>query len=119
MHACGQRGFAFVALLIVVAAMGAALAASGTIWHQVQQRAKERELLFVGMQYRRAIQQYYEKSPGIKAYPRALATLLRDERLPGTQRHLRRPYRDPLTNSDQWELVLAPDGGIMGLYSLA
>ena len=119
MHACGQRGFAFVALLIVVAAMGAALAASGTIWHQVQQRAKERELLFVGMQYRRAIQRYYDNSPGVKAYPRTLAALLRDERLPGTQRHLRRPYRDPLTNSDQWELVLAPDGGIMGLYSLA
>lgn len=114
-----QRGVAFLALLILVAAMGAALAAAGTIWHQVQQRAKERELLFVGLQYRRAIQRYYELSPGVKSYPATLAALLRDERLPGTKRHLRRPYRDPLTNGEAWGLVLAPTGGIMGIYSLA
>lgn len=114
-----QRGVAFIALLIVIAAMGAALATTSTIWHQVQQRSKESELLFVGMQYRRAIEQYYERSPGIKAYPMTLEALLRDERLPSTRRYLRRPYRDPLTNSYQWGLVPAPGGGIMGVYSLA
>lgn len=114
-----QRGVAFLALLIVLATMGAALGAAGTLWHQVQQRAKERELLFVGLQYRRAIGQYYETSPVSKAYPPTLAVLLRDERQPGMKRHLRRPYRDPLTNSGEWGLVPAPTGGIMGVYSLA
>lgn len=113
------HGFIFLGLLIVIAAMGATLAATGTAWHQVQQRAKERELMFVGMQYRHAIQQYYERSPGIKAYPPTLDALLRDERQPSTKRYLRRPYRDPLTNSEQWGLVQAPAGGIMGVYSLA
>lgn len=114
-----QRALAFLALLIVVAVMGAALAAAATVWRQSLQRAQERELLFVGLQYRRAIRLYYESSPGIKAYPPTLATLLRDERVPGTRRHLRRPYRDPLANSERWGLVPAPNGGIMGVYSLA
>lgn len=114
-----QRGVALLALLIVVAAMGAALAATGTIWHQVQLRAKERELLYVGLQYRHAIQQYYEKSPSVKAYPPTLAALLRDERVPAVRRYLRQPYLDPLTNSDHWGTVLAPGGGILGVYSLA
>lgn len=99
--------------------MGAALGTAGTLWHQVQQRAKERELLFVGLQYQRAIRSYYEKSPSIKAYPPSLESLLRDERVPGIRRHLRRPYLDPLTNGSEWGLVLAPNGGIMGVYSLA
>lgn len=114
-----QHGIAFLALLIVIVVMGAALATTGTLWHQVQLRAKERELLFVGMQYRNAIQQYYERSPGVKGYPATLEALLRDERLPVTKRYLRRPYRDPLTNANKWGLVRAPTGGIMGVYSLA
>lgn len=114
-----QRGVAFLALLLLIAVMGAALAAVGSLWPTVQQRIKERELLFVGLQYRRAIQQYYERSPGQKAYPPSLDALLRDERMAGMKRYLRRPYRDPLTNSMAWGLVPAPSGGIMGVYSLA
>jgi len=114
-----QRGVAFLALLVIIAVMGTALGAAGTLWHQALQREKERELIFVGLQYRRAIQQYYDKSPGIKAYPPSLEALLRDERMPATMRYLRRPYRDPLTNSERWGIVPAPSGGIMGVFSLA
>lgn len=114
-----QRGVAFLGLLIVVAVMGVAMGTTATLWQQAQQREKERELLFVGLQYRRAIQRYYELSPGTKTYPPNLAVLLRDERLPGIRRHLRRLYRDPLTNADAWGLVAAPTGGIMGVHSLA
>lgn len=110
---------AYLALLIVIAAMGAALAATGSLWHEVQQRERERELLFVGMQFRRAIQQYYEASPGQKKYPPTLDVLLLDERMITIRRYLRRPYRDPLTNSKEWGLVLAPQGGIIGVHSLA
>lgn len=105
-------------LLIVIATLGAALAVTGSFWHTVQQRAKERELLFIGNQYRRAIQQYYETSPGGR-YPPTLEALLLDERSPAIRRFLRRPFRDPLTNSPEWGLVTAPQGGIMGVYSLA
>lgn len=110
---------AYLALLIVIAAMGGALAATGSLWQQVQQREKERDLLFVGLQFRRAIQQYYENSPGQKKYPPTLDALLLDERMPTIRRYLRRPFRDPLTNGREWGLVLAPQGGIIGVHSLA
>ena len=32
-------------------------------------------------------------------------------------RHLRRLYRDPITGQDEWGLVEAPGGGVMGVYS--
>lgn len=114
-----QGGFAYIALLIVVAAMGAGLAALGTVWHSVQQRDKERELLFVGEQYRRAIERYYLATPGAGKYPASLEALLQDERSPAIRRHLRKPYRDPLTNAREWGIVNAPEGGIMGVYSLS
>ena len=114
-----QRGVAYLALLIALAAMGAALASTGTLWHEAQQREKERELLFVGKQWSRAIRQYYESSPGGKTYPPTVESLLLDPRTPGLKRYLRRPYRDPLTSSDNWGLVKAPQGGIMGVYSQA
>lgn len=110
---------AYLALLIVIAAMGGALAATGSLWQQVQQREKERDLLFVGLQFRRAIQQYYENSPGQKKYPPTLDALLLDERMPTIRRYLRRPFRDPLTNAREWGVVLAPQGGIVGVHSLA
>jgi type II secretory pathway pseudopilin PulG len=110
---------AYLALLIVIAAMGGALATTGSLWQQVQQREKERDLLFVGLQFRRAIQQYYENSPGQKKYPPTLDALLLDERMPTIRRYLRRPFRDPLTNAREWGLVLAPQGGIIGVHSLA
>ncbi len=114
-----ERGAAFLVLLIGIAVLGTTFGAAGTIWQQTRQREKERELLFVGLQYRHAIQAYYEQSGFAPAYPHTLEALLRDERAPGIKRHLRRPYRDPLTNSEQWGLVLTPSGRIMGVYSLA
>lgn len=36
-----------------------------------------------------------------------------------TVRHLRRVYVDPITSKPEWGIVRAPDGGIMGVYSLA
>jgi hypothetical protein len=106
-------------MLIIIAAMSAALGVTGTLWHEVQQREKERELLFVGMQYRRAIKQYYENPVGQNSYPPTLEALLLDERTPAIRRYLRKPYRDPLSNSKEWGLLLAPQGGIIGVHSLA
>jgi len=35
------------------------------------------------------------------------------------RRYLRRRYPDPITGSDEWGIVKAADGGIMGIYSLS
>jgi len=77
-------------------------------------------LLFVGEQFRAAIGRYYKKSPaGMKHFPRRLEDLLDDARYPSTVHHLRRLYRDPMTGKSEWGLVLAGNGEIIGVHSLA
>jgi type II secretory pathway pseudopilin PulG len=114
-----SRGFTFLSLLIVVAITAAVLATAGGVYSQAAQREKERELLFVGEQFRQAIALYYWRTPGgAHQYPKSLEALLKDERWPTTQRWLRKVYLDPLTNTSDWGLVEAPGGaGIMGVYS--
>ena len=113
------RGFTYLALLFGLAVTGLALASVGVVWHTAAQREKERELLFVGDQFRSAITQYLASSPGAGRYPARLEDLLLDARYPNVRRYLRRLYRDPMTGGAQWGLVKAPDGGIAGVYSLA
>jgi type II secretory pathway pseudopilin PulG len=115
-----QAGFTYLAILFAIAISGVVLAEVGINWTQESQREKERQLLFVGNQFRQAIALYYERTPGaIKRYPRKLEDLLADERYNTPQHYLRKLYRDPITNSPQWGLVMAPGGGIMGVHSLS
>lgn len=110
-------GFTYVGLLIAVALMGFGLAAYGELYSHAAQREKEAELLFIGAQFRDAIGSYYNRSPGAKAYPKKIDDLLEDNRFPMPQHHLRRLYRDPITETTDWGLVEAPGGGFMGVYS--
>lgn len=113
------RGFTYIGLLIFIALMGIALAGAGTVWHTESRREKERELLFAGDQIRRAIGLHYERTPGPKQFPQSLEDLLLDRRYPNVQRYLRRVYRDPLTGEPEWGVVRGPQGGIVGVHSLA
>ncbi len=115
-----QQGFTLLVLLFLIAGFGVALAALGTLWGVLAQRDKEAELLFVGDQYRRAIESYFLATPGKdKRYPPDLETLLRDPRFPATVRHLRRLYPDPFSGSLEWGLLREPRGGIIGIFSTA
>jgi type II secretory pathway pseudopilin PulG len=110
-------GFTYLAVLFVVAIMGVGLALTGEVWHTASRRAKEAELLYVGNQYRKAIERYYLSGPPL--YPRGLEELLKDPRRPSTERYLRQLYPDPITGKSDWGIVKAPDGGVMGVYSLS
>lgn len=113
-------GFTYIALLITIVMIGVILAAAGEIWHMATQREKERELLFVGDQFRRAINQYSRHTQaGSRRYPVNLEDLLKDPRTPNTQRYLRKIYLDPVTGSSEWGLVRGPSGEIFGVYSLS
>lgn len=116
-----QRGFTYIALLLAIALHGAVLAATGSVWHTAQKRERERELLFIGGQFRQAIQTYAQSGPGIKGQlPKTLDDLLLDPRFPGIKRHLRKIFVDPVTSRAEWGLVKTPDGNaIMGVYSLS
>jgi type II secretory pathway pseudopilin PulG len=116
----GQRGFTLAGALILIAVLGAGMAAYGEMASHAAQRDKEQELLFAGNQFRQAIGAYYEGTPGaVKRFPQKLEELLQDQRYPTPRRHLRRIYADPMTGKREWGLVQAPQGGIMGVYSLS
>ena len=112
------RGFTYLSLLFGIALLGIGLAATGVVWTTEARLSQERELRFIGEQFRQAIGSYYEATPGnLKKYPPSLADLLQDDRYLFMRRHLRKIYLDPVTKTPQWELIAAPDGGVMGVYS--
>ncbi len=110
-----QAGFTYLMVLFTVAIMGSSLALVGTLWHTAAKRDKEAELLYAGNQYRLAIGRYFMNGP--RQYPRELSDLLKDQRRPVLARYLRKLYPDPITGSQEWGIVKAPGGGIMGVYS--
>jgi type II secretory pathway pseudopilin PulG len=114
------RGVVLLALLMALALGGITLMAAADVWALARQRAQEQELLFVGDQYRQAIQRYYFGAPpgARRVLPASLEDLLEDDRYPVPVRHLRRLYRDPITNSDEWGLHRVGDR-IAGVHSLS
>jgi type II secretory pathway pseudopilin PulG len=110
-----QAGFTYLTALFAVAILGGGLALAGEVWETSVKREREAELLFAGHAYRAAIERYFLSGPQ-RQYPRSLEELLEDPRRPGTERYLRKLYPDPVTGKP-FELVKAPDGGIVGVRS--
>jgi type II secretory pathway pseudopilin PulG len=117
---CRQKGFTYIGLLLAVAIMGVWLVATTNVWHLRVQREKEQELLFVGQQFRQAINRYATSTlGGGRRFPLRLEDLLLDERAAEKRRHLRRIYDDPITGKAEWGLVRLADGQIIGVHSLS
>ncbi len=115
-----ERGFTYLGVLVLVVLMGIALASAGEVWHTLQQREKEQELLFIGHQFRLALKRYAEQTPGkTRRAPLHLEELLQDPRHPDIRRYLRKIYPDPLTGRAEWGLATGPDGEIVGVHSLS
>jgi type II secretory pathway pseudopilin PulG len=115
---CGARrneaGFTYIGLLFAIAIIGITLATVGVVWSTQIRRDKEVELLWIGDQYRTAIGRY-RASGG--QYPQALTDLLEDKRFPVVRRYLRKLYADPMTGAADWQPIVAPGGGILGIAS--
>jgi type II secretory pathway pseudopilin PulG len=117
MRGCAnQAGFTYIVVLIAVAIIGATLALTGSVWHTEVKREKESELLFVGGEFRRAINQYYRMGG---QYPMNLADMVKDPRQSSPVRHLRKLYPDPITGKKEWGLLRGPNNGIVAVYSLS
>jgi type II secretory pathway pseudopilin PulG len=111
------RGFALVMVLVAVAVLSLATLVPLRNEQQAMQRERERELLFIGEQFRQAIASYAAASPGgVTQFPKALADLLEDKRFPFAKRHLRRLYVDPMTGAADWALI-KEQGAIVGVAS--
>lgn len=115
----GQRGYAYIALLIGIAIVGVAAAATIELGALYQRRVAEKALLDIGGEFQRALLSYADATPaGMPRQPRTLEDLVHDPRYPNPVRHLRRIYADPLTGKVDWVLVRSPDGQtIVGVHS--
>ncbi len=111
-----QRGVTLMVVLVMMVILGLSAGIAGSTWSSVMQKEREEQLLWVGDQYRRAIESYvnFRNQPGspgavggvgtklspIPLYPNSLEDLLRDSRATQVVRHLRRLYKDPFTGED-------------------
>jgi type II secretory pathway pseudopilin PulG len=110
-------GLVLLGVLLLLVLTGLAALVGAEVWATAVQREREEQLLFVGDQYRRAIESYWVASPGpVKTLPKTLDDLLKDDRFPMPVRHLRRLYRDPLDAQAPWGIVKI-GAGIAGVFS--
>jgi len=86
-----ERGYAMVALLILMAVMAVAMTAALPAWSTLARREREAELVFRGEQYARAITLFQRKYAG--TFPPTLDVLVQE-------RFLRKKYKDPIANDD-------------------
>ena len=116
-----SQGFTYVGLLILVAIIGIASAATVQTGAILQRRAAEEELLEIGNEFRNALISYANATPvGQHRAPRSLQDLVKDPRFPNPRRHLRKIYADPITGKEEWGVIEALDGsGIVGVHSLS
>ncbi len=113
-----QRGATYVVLMIAVAVLATATARVAQSWTLSEQRQKEEALRFVGDQYRRAIERYYQATPGPhKRLPLSVDELLLDSRFAQPVRHLRQHYVDPISGRDDWLWVRSPMNELVGVRS--
>lgn len=115
-----QQGFSYFVAIFMVAIVAVLSLHAQTNMATKERRRKEDELLFVGQAYRDAIRGYYLNSTGqVRSFPPSIDVMLLDKRTNQIASHLRKAYLDPITGSANWGIVKAPDGGIMGVYSLS
>ncbi len=114
-----QRGVVLMGLVVLLALVGLAMVHFGESAAVARQRDREAQLLWVGQQYRAALESYYRATPGpVKHLPLSLEELVRDSRFPNPVRHLRQVYPDPMQPDVPWGIVKRGNQ-IIGVYSQA
>jgi hypothetical protein len=114
-----EKSDLFVKSIVIAVVALVAIAFAWYQWSLADQLEKEDRLIFVGSQYRLAIERYYENSPGpVKQFPRRLENLVSDGRLTPDARYIVELHPDPL-GGEHWGLVKNAEGGIIGIHSLS
>jgi type II secretory pathway pseudopilin PulG len=114
-----QRGFMLIGMLIVLSLAALAAVQGGQHLSDKRQRDSEEDLLYVGEQYRQAIESYWRQSPnGVRSLPARLDDLVLDPRFPQPRRHLRKLYADPIAPEVAWG-VIKLGNAVVGVYSQA
>ena len=102
----GQRGFVMAMLMALITIMGILLMKGIPAITAEVQREQEAELIFRGESIAKAIKIFAQKS---SRYPMALTEL---ETI--RPRIIRKIYKDPMTESGEWDLIYAVQPGATG-----
>ncbi|MFC4933166.1 type II secretion system protein [Massilia sp. GCM10023247] len=116
-----DAGFTYVGLVVFVAILGLVGAATVKVDSLLRRAAAEQELLEIGAAFSEALRSYAAATPrGFPTAPPTLQDLLKDPRFPGTRRHLRKIFVDPVTGRDEWGVLYQGDKvGVLAVYSLS
>ncbi|MFC5512278.1 type II secretion system protein [Massilia jejuensis] len=116
-----EAGFTYVGLVVFVAILGMVGAATLKVDGLMRRAAAERELLETGAAFSAALSSYAAATPrGFPTLPPTLQDLLKDPRFPGTRRHLRKIFVDPITGTTEWGVLYQGDKvGVLAVYSLS
>ena len=124
-----EAGFTYVGLIVLVTIIGLVGAATLKAGALLRRAAAEQELLEIGAAFSAALTSYAEATPrGQLPQPPSLEALLKDPRVPGTRRHLRKIFVDPITGKAEWGIVWLNKGngingsggsGVLAVYSLS
>lgn len=115
-----QGGFYLMAVVMLSFAVAVMVAALSRLWEAERVRDRERELIWVGREFTRALTGYRVFTPpGQLPSPRSIDDLLVDRRMDPPIRHLRRAYLDPVTGKAQWGIEQDATGRIAGIHSLS
>jgi type II secretory pathway pseudopilin PulG len=112
-----QGGLVLIALLLMLMLVGIGALSAAEIWATARKREREVELLWVGEQYRHAVESYWKTTPGPrKILPSSISQLLNDDRFPNAVHHLRQAYRDPMAEDVDFEPVII-NNALVGVHS--
>lgn len=112
-----EGGFTYLYLLFALAIVSVALLAEASLRHYDVRRQQEAELIRIGREFREALTSYRANGP-VREFPASLDDLLSDSRTGELRRHLRKIYRDPVTRTTEWGVILE-GGRIVGVHSLS
>ncbi len=105
-----EKGYTLAVVVVFTSVLLVGLSEVMISWQKAMQREREEELIFRGKQFIRAIDLWQRKFPG--TWPTTIDALLNTNNI----HFLRKKWKDPITNSDQWRLIkMNPDGSISGL----
>src|SRR5207244_13263685 len=102
-----DAGFSLAALIFFATAASILAAAAVPAYQMQAKRERERELIFRGEEYTRAIQKYQRK---FGVYPSSIDQLVQTNGL----RFVRHAYKDPVTGKDFRLIRINPDGSLSG-----
>jgi hypothetical protein len=105
-----EKGYTLAVVVVFTTVLLIGLSEAMINWQKAMQREREAELIFRGKQFIRAIDLWQRKFP--RTWPTTIDALLNTNNV----RFLRKKWKDPITNSDEWRLIkMNPDGSISGL----